>query len=292
MTHDVIVVGGSYAGMAAALQLLRARRSVLVIDAGERRNRFADHSHGFLGQDGADPAVIAATARDQLRRYPTLDWHAGKALTARGERDDFTVATDDGGQHRGRRLILALGVTDELPALPGLAERWGKSVFLCPYCHAYELPPGPIGVIATAPISRHQAEMVHEWGPVTFFTNGACDPDQPDLLRRGIVIDPTPVAAIEGGSDLRLADGRLLSFSGLFIASRHVPASTLWSDLGCAAEELATGVQLRTDSFRETSVPGVFACGDVARSPHSLSLAVGDGAWAGGMAHRSLVFPD
>ena len=122
MKHDVIVVGGSYAGMAAALQLLRARRSVLVIDAGKRRNRSASHSHGFLGQDGVDPAELARVARAQLATYPTLTWLDGEATQATGVRDDFRVASG-GATYSARRLLLAVGVSDRLPDIAGLPER-------------------------------------------------------------------------------------------------------------------------------------------------------------------------
>jgi thioredoxin reductase len=123
MQHDVIVIGGSYAGMAGALQLLRARRSVLVIDAGLRRNRFASHSHGFLGQDGVDPADVAQSARRQLEASPTLKWIEGTAEAVSGEKVQFTVTTVDGARHSGRRLLFATGVSDTLPAIEGLAER-------------------------------------------------------------------------------------------------------------------------------------------------------------------------
>jgi len=293
MQHDVIVIGGSYAGMAASLQLLRAYRSVLVIDAGLRRNRFASHSHGFLGQDGVDPAVIAAAARRQLAAYPTLTWIDGTAETASGEKDAFVVATADGHVHRGRRLLLAIGVSDELPAIEGLAERWGTSVFHCPYCHGYELNRGRIGVIATGPMSLHQAQLIPEWGDVTFLVNGALtldDADRKDLSARGVAIEETPVARLDRHADVLLADGRRLSFAGLFTATRNAPATSIASPLGCEIDETPFGTQIRTSPMKETSVPGVFACGDVARVPHSVSLAVGDGAWAGASIHRSLVF--
>ena len=289
MLHDVIVVGGSYAGMAAALQLLRARRNVLVIDAGLRRNRFASHSHGFLGQDGADPAAIAAAARRQLEAYPTLDWIDGLATGASGGRDAFSVTTADGATHAARRVLLATGVADGLPSLPGLAERWGRSVFHCPYCHGYELGGGRIGVIATGPMSTHQAALLPEWGKITFFTNEklALDPaTRGDLERRGVAVEETPVAGLEGHADVRLADGRLLSFAGLFTASRCAPATPIAEAMGCALIETPMGMQVRTDDAKETSISGVFACGDLARVPHSVSLAVGDGAWAGAQVHR------
>jgi thioredoxin reductase len=293
--HDVIVVGGGYAGMAAALQLLRARRKVLVVDAGARRNRFASHAHGFLGQDGVDPAEIAAAARRQLEAYPTLVWIDGTVGAASGRRDDFRVTLATGEVHAARRLLFATGVADQLPAVPGLAERWGRSVFHCPYCHGYELDRGRIGVIAVGPMSVHQAQLLPEWGEVTFLTNGAVDPDaeaRRDLAERGVRIEEVPIERIEGAAEVLLADGRRLVFAGLFITPRCVPASPVAEAMGCALTETPMGLQIGTSEAKETSIPGVFACGDVARTPHSVSLAVGDGAWAGAQVHRSLVWPD
>jgi thioredoxin reductase len=293
MNHDVIVIGGSYAGMAAALQLLRARRKVLVIDAGQRRNRFAEVSHGFLGQDGVDPAEIASKAREQLQAYPTLTWVEGLATRAEGEKDAFAVTTAAGVRHDARRLLFATGVSDALPAIEGLGERWGKSVFHCPYCHGYELDRGRIGCIATGPISVHQAQLLPEWGETTLFLNGSFTPDaeqRADLVARGVTIEETPVAGLEGKADVRLTDGRLLPFAGLFTASRVAPATPIAEHLGCTIEDTPFGTQIQTDAMKETTIPGAFACGDAARVPHSVTLAVGDGAWAGAQLHRSLVF--
>ncbi|WP_112610760.1 NAD(P)/FAD-dependent oxidoreductase [Rhizobium sp. WW22] len=293
MSHDVIVIGGSYAGMAAALQLLRARRKVLVIDADKRRNRFAEESHGFLGQDGVNPGEIARKAREQLSAYPTLSWVEGTAEQAEGEKDAFVVTMADATRHDGRRLLFATGVSDALPELEGLGERWGKSVFHCPYCHGYELGQGRIGCIATGPMSLHQAQLLPEWGEVTFFLNGSFVPDETqhaDLAARGVTIEAAHIARLEGKADVRLTDGRLLPFAGLFTASRVSPSSPIAERLGCALEETPFGTQIQTDVTKETTISGAFACGDAARIPHSVSLAVGDGAWAGAQLHRSLVF--
>ncbi|MDO1530046.1 NAD(P)/FAD-dependent oxidoreductase [Fulvimonas sp. R45] len=293
MRYDAIVVGGSYAGMAAALQLVRARRTVRVIDAGQRRNRAAAHSHGFLGQDGADPATIARTARLQLEAYPTLAWRDGEVTDASGRKDDFTVRTREGGEYRARRLLLATGVADRLPAVEGLAERWGRSAFHCPYCHGYELDEGRIGVIGAVPMSAHQAMLLAEWGRVTFFPNGAVELDGQaarELAERGVAVEPMRIAKIDGHADVLLADGRRLSFAGLFTAPRNAPSTPVAERLGCALMETPMGVQIRTGETKETSVPGAYACGDVARVPHSISLAVADGAWAGAQVHQSLVW--
>lgn len=295
MQHDVIVIGGSYAGMAATLQLVRARRSVLVIDAGERRNRFASHSHGFLGQDGVPPGEIAGNARRQLEAYPTLSWLEGRAEAITGQVDEFTVTTSDGASHQGRRILLATGVADQLPAVDGLAERWGKAVFHCPYCHGYELGQGRIGIIGAGPLSVHQAELLTDWGDVTLLVNGAVElsrEGRATLERRGVTIEEAPIDRIDGHADVAMADGRLLSFTGLFTATRTSPSSSLAEAMGCALEETPMGLQVRTDAESKSSVPGIFACGDVTRVPHSVSLAVGNGAMAGAQVHRSLLWPE
>jgi len=293
MTCDVIVIGGSYAGMAAALQLIRARRKVLVVDGGQRRNRFAAHSHGFLGRDGKDPAEIAREAKSQLLAYPTLSWLEGRIAAVEGAMDDFGVTTEAGERHTARRLVLATGLKDELPEIEGLEARWGKTVFLCPYCHGYELNQGAIGVLATGPQSLHHALLVPEWGTVTFFLNGAFSPDEAqrtELENRGVAIESEPVSRVSGEADVELADGRSLAFAGLFTMTGTSQAAPFAQALGCEMEEGPQGPYVTTDGMQQTTVPGVFACGDMSRGAGSIALAVGDGTMAGAAAHRSLVF--
>lgn len=292
--QDVIVIGGGYAGMAATLQLLRARRSVLVIDAGLRRNRTASHSYGFLGQDGVDPAELARTARNQLEAYPTLNWREGLVARASGAIEAFQVTLTTGEDFTCRRLLFATGVADELPPVPGLAERWGRSVFHCPYCHGYELDQGQIGVIATGYMSLHQAQLLADWGKVTFLTNGALAVDrdaQDDLDHRGVMVEDTVIDRIEGDAQVILTDDRRLTFTGLFTSPQCSPSSQVAEIMGCSLQETPFGSQVLTSDDKETSIRGAFACGDVARIPHSVSLAVADGAWAGAQLHRSLVWP-
>lgn len=296
--HDVIIIGGSYAGLAAALQLGRARRKVLVIDEGLRRNRFAAHSHGFLTQDGVDPAVIAAQARAQVLAYPTVQFLSARADAARrldtadaaGAAFEVTVG---GEPHLARRLLLATGVRDILPEIEGLAQRWGKSVFHCPYCHGYELDQGRIGVIAASPMSMHHGLMLPDWGPTTFLLNHAFEPNADELASlaaRGVTVERSPIEAIAGHADIRLADGRVLAFAGLFALARFELASPIACQLGLDLEEGPVGTVIRTDPMKETSMAGVFACGDAARPMASVALAVGDGSLAGAGLHRSLLF--
>ncbi|ROM72933.1 thioredoxin reductase [Pseudomonas brassicacearum] len=294
MRYDVIIAGGSYAGLSAALQLARARRKVLVIDAGQRRNRFAATSHGFLGQDGRAPADIAEDARAQLMAYPTVEWVSDTLVNACKEADGFTLETARGQRYSALRLLLATGVIDDLPEVEGLAQRWGKSVFHCPYCHGYELEQGPIGVLATSEMSLHHALMLPDWGPTTFFTHGVFEPDpeqRASLERRGVTIVPERVERIEGDrANVVLANGRVVAVDGLFVLSRTRVASPLAASLGCEFEDGPMGAFIQTDMTRETNVPGVFACGDAAMPFGSVALAVGDGVRAGAGVHRSLIF--
>lgn len=297
-THDVIIIGGSYAGMSCAMQLGRARRKVLIIDEGVRRNRFARHSHGFLTQDGFDPAVIAADARAQVMKYPTVRWLSARADAAqRIQNSDPTDGAFEvmvGGQrHVSRRLLLATGVNDYLPGLEGLQQRWGTSVFQCPYCHGYELNQGDIGVIAISPLSMHHGLMLPDWGPTTFLVNDAFEPDADQLAAlatRAATVERSPIKAITGHADVQLADGRMLSFAGLFALVPFELASPIPEQLGLELEKGTVGSVIKTDPMKETSVPGVFACGDAARLMASVALAVGDGNLAGTAIHRSLMF--
>lgn len=290
---DVIVIGGSYAGLSAGLQLARARQRLLVIDAGIRRNRFAASSHGFLGQDGIAPDAIAAEGRAQLLAYPSVEWFEGTATHAEQAENGFVVRCAAGQRFRARRLVLAIGVIDELPEVEGLAERWGRSVFHCPYCHGYELDRGRIGVLATGPLSLHQALMLPDWGEVTLFTNTAFEPDEAqraDLAAKRVAVEPVRIARIVDTATVELVDGRRVAMDGLFTASRIRAASPIAEQLGCEFEEGTLRPFIRTDVNKATSIRGVFACGDVARMAGNVALAVGDGAQAGAAAHQSLVF--
>jgi len=288
--HDALVIGGSYAGLSAALQLARARRRIAVVDAGQRRNRFAEASHGFLGQDGRAPGDIVRDAKAQLLAYPNVRWLEGTAVSACRQDDGFVVEMP-GETLRARRLVLATGVVDELPPLDGLAQRWGRTVFHCPYCHGYELGEGAIGVLASSPLSMHHALMLPDWGPTTFLLNGAFEPDEEQaraLAVRGVAVEAVPVARITGEMTVELADGRRLPLAGLFTATRTRMASPLAEQLGCEFEQGPAGPYLRR-TMMETTVPGVFACGDAAMPFANVAMAVGDGAMTGAATHRSLI---
>jgi len=290
MLLDVIVVGGGFAGMSAALQLARARLHITVVDSGLRRNRFASTSHGFLGHDGRAPGAIAEDGKAQLLAYPRVRWVDEPALSAEKHASGFAVQTASQVLH-AKRLVLATGVADDLPPIKGLAERWGQSVFHCPYCHGYELNSGPIGVLASSPLSMHHALLLPDWGTTTLFLNGAFEPEAAQaqaLAARGVTVETVPIAQVTDQATVELTDGRRLAMAGLFTLTRTRMASPLPALLGCEFEQGPVGAFIRRSALMETSVPGVFAAGDAAMAFSNVALAVGDGAMVGAATHRSL----
>jgi thioredoxin reductase len=297
--YDALIVGGSFAGLSAAMILARARRRVLVIDAGLPRNRYAAHSHGVLAQDGRAGQDVLADARAQVSAYPTATLLTGEAVSASSEGARFVVRLADGGQAEGRRLLLAIGVTDILPEIPGLVPRWGKTVLHCPYCHGYEIGGGTVGVLATAQGSARQASLLADWGEVIFFTNGKVDPDAQTLrllANRKVTIEPVPVTALEGSNTelkgVRLADGRLVPVRALFLRPSTRMSSPLAERAGCAFDQAPSGTIIRTNEQKLTTVPGIYAAGDAARVPHDITLASADGILAGLGVHHSLIAED
>jgi thioredoxin reductase len=279
------------------MYIARARRSVCVIDTGAPRNRFAAHSHGFFGQDGTEPRAMLAAARAQVAEYPTVSFINGEAIGASADPDGFTVRLATGEPLQSSRLVLAFGISDELPAIPGLAERWGRSVLHCPYCHGFEFSGRRLGVLHVSPMSLHQAMLIAEWGPTTLFLNGASEPDEAALAqlhKRGVAIERSEVVSLQGeGTDLasvELIDGRRSSLDALYLGPRTRLNSDIANGLRCELEEGPYGPIIRTDPQRLTTVPGVFAAGDITRAVHNVTWASADGVTAGLALHRSLIF--
>lgn len=297
MRYDAIIIGGSFAGLSAAMYIARGRRSVCIVDTGAPRNRFASHSHGFFAQDGSAPGTMLATARAQVAAYPTTTFVSSAAISATREPHGFSVTLATGDVIESARLVLAFGISDELPPIPGLAERWGQSVIHCPYCHGFEFSGQRLGVLHVSPKSVHQAMLIAEWGPTTFYLNGAPMPDAATLAQlqaRGVTIEPSPLIALHGNgatlSAIELADGRMAPIDALYLGPRTRLNSDIAQQLGCEMDEGTFGQVIRIDAQQATTVPGVYAAGDITRSAHNVTWAAADGVMAGTALHRSLVF--
>jgi thioredoxin reductase len=291
---DVVIVGGSYAGLAAAMALGRALRRVLVLDSGRPCNRQTPHSHNFLTQDGEQPAVIRERALAQVLRYPTVQVVADEATGAVQMAAGFQVTTAGGRCISARKLILATGVEDLLPALPGLAECWGITVLHCPYCHGYEVHSQALGVLNNGDAGFMQARLIRNWTPhLTLFTNGPSaltEAQTQQLQQEGILIRQTPVQALRHHHgqlrSLVLNNGEEVALAAVFT---HVPFrqhSELPALLGC---RLTPAGHLEADDWQKTSVPGVYAAGDATTPMRSVANAVAAGTRAGSFVNHELL---
>jgi len=295
--NDVIIIGGGFAGLAAALQLGRARRKVTVLDTGLPRNRFAGHSHGLLGHDHKPPLDILAEARQQLARYPAIKLVNARAESISGAIDDFSVLTGDGESLRARRLILSYGVADQMPDVPGFAESWGTSVVPCPYCDGFEAAGQHWGLVWSSPQSHNQARLFRDWTDrLTVFADGHdIPPDiRADLARRNIpVVDGriVEIAHQKGHiTTVNLDTGPNVAVDILFAHPRNKPSASLHASLGLATVDTPTGIVLKVDERRQTGMPGIYAAGDLA-TPFlpSVTQASSQGAMAGIFAQQSMV---
>ncbi|PHV39263.1 NAD(P)/FAD-dependent oxidoreductase [Janthinobacterium sp. BJB304] len=295
--NDVIIIGGSFAGLAAALQLGRARRKVTVLDSCRPRNRFAGHSHGLLGHDHKPPLDILVEARQQLARYPTIRLVTARADSISGAIDDFCVVTDDNESLRARRLILSYGVVDQMPDVPGFAEGWGTSIVPCPYCDGFEVAGQHWGLVWSGPQSHNYVRLYHDWTEtLTVFADGHdIPPDiRADLARRNIPIVDGRITEIarHGGQNatVKLDTATNVAVDILFAHPRNKPSASLHESLGLATVNTPLGIALKVDERRETSIPGIYAAGDLANpAMASVTTAISQGATAGISAQQSML---
>jgi thioredoxin reductase len=269
---DCVVVGGGVAGLSAAMVLGRARRRTLVLDREGQSNRVAEHVGGLLGHDGTPPAELYARAREQLAAYDAVEIRFAEAVDARSEGDDFVVALDDGSEVRARALILATGMDYEVPDVPGFREHWGRAVFHCPFCHGWEVRDRRLVVAGDGEVADRQAALLKAWtDDVT-----VVDPDEVVGLR------------VEDGA-LRAVvrrDGSELQCDGVLVHAPLRRRGALPERLGL---ELTDNGLVAVDAFAHTSVPGVYAAGDLAVAPQQVAVALGSGHLAGVVATRELL---
>jgi thioredoxin reductase len=293
MHYDSIIVGGSYAGLSAAMTLGRARRQVLVIDGGAPCNRQTPHSHNFLTQDGATPSTLRATAIAQVLHYPTVTIENGEVLHATPTAKGFVVETTSGATFSASKLVLATGITDLMPSIPGFAECWGISVLHCPYCHGYEVGDQRLGVLANGDAGFEFARLISNWSPhLTLFTNGPATltaEQQQALARHNIAVVEAEVRGIthEHGyiNALALAGGVDQPLDALFARVPFQLPGSIAQQLGCT---LTGAGLLQVDDFQRTRVPGVFAAGDNS-GMRAVAVAVAAGMKAGALLNAELI---
>jgi thioredoxin reductase len=287
--YDVVVAGGGAAGLNAALVLGRARRRVAVVDAGAPRNTPATHMHGFLSRDGMPPADLLTVGRDEVAGY------GGELLQDRVDQIDpgFLVHLAAGSVLPARRVLVATGLRDELPELPGVRERWGKDLLHCPYCHGYEVRDQPLGVLGTGPASVGQALLVRQWSEdVVFFphTLDVTGDERERLTARGVpIVDSMVRRLVVDGDRLRgveLAEGQVVARAAVFIFPRMAAHDTLLTGLGCDKDEDGWVI---TDPSGRTSVPGVWAAGNVASPRAQVLTAAAMGSAAAIAINQDLV---
>ena len=293
---DAIIIGGSFAGLTAALQFARTLRKATVLDTGLPRNRFAAHSHGLFGHDNRTPGEILNIARQQLAAYPHVRLVNARAVRASGALDDFTVVLDNGQTLGARRLLLSYGRTDHFPDLPGFAECWGKTVVPCPYCHGYEIAGQHWGLLYHSPMTLHMPPLYNHWTDrITLFTDGHDLPEgEPQALaKRGVQLVEGKVNAIRhnGGAltAVELADGRAVEIHTLFAHPPSTPSSDVHQSLGVQTSASPVGEIVAVDETQQTSVPGVYAAGDISNPMSSLTVATHAGAMAAIHTQRSLI---
>ncbi|NJM81097.1 MAG: NAD(P)/FAD-dependent oxidoreductase [Tabrizicola sp.] len=292
------MVGGSFAGLTAALQLGRASRTVGVFDTGRPRNAASPAAHGVPGWDGTAPGVILAAIRKDAAAYPTVTFHDQAVTGLTGQADAFRLTTA-GGEVTARRVILACGMMDHLPVIPGLAEGWGKWALHCPYCHGYEIKGQPLAILGRGPMALHMAKMLRsDWSDdVTLIAHeGDLGPEaEAEAAALGVTLLRSPLThaqSLTDGARLTLADGTSLHTAGLFLHADTSFAAPFVAGLGLATAQGPTGLYLKVGAFNTTSRAGLFAAGDVTRPAGILTPALSDGVVTGTASHQSLLWPE
>lgn len=290
----VAIIGGSYAGLSAAMTLGRARRNVVIIDSGKPCNRQTPHSHNLITHDGRTPAEISALAREQVLAYPTVRIRTGLVTHVHGSDGAFTVTTDDGQILQAQKLIFATGIRDLMPEIPGFAECWGISAIHCPYCHGYEYSDARTGVLMNGEMALEYVKMIRNWtADLTLYTNGPATFDEAarEKMRSfGAQIVEEPITSLDHKNGylqtLHLTDGTIRDITALYHRPAFVQHSSLPEELGC---ELNPQGFIKVDEAQKTTVPGIYAAGDNSGAFRGLTGAMAAGTVAGARLNHELI---
>ncbi|MGO4343494.1 NAD(P)/FAD-dependent oxidoreductase [Pedococcus sp. 2YAF34] len=295
-SYDVLVVGGGAAGLSAALVLGRARRDVVVVDAGNPRNAPAAHMQGFLSRDGMPPADLLATGRREVTGYGATIVDGTVRELVRCNGSGFQALLDDGQRLRARRVLVTTGLHDELPDVPGLTDRWAKDVLHCPYCHGWEVRDQPLGVLWHGPDTVRYAHIVRQWTHdlVLFAPDGVLTAqDRAQLVARAIGVVEGDIERLVIEDDalhgVALAGGRVIPRRALFVPPRFVPHCDLLAGVGC---ELDDHGWVTTGANGATTVPGLWVAGNVANPRAQVITAAGEGSAAAIAINNDLVDAD
>ena len=294
--HDVVVIGGGAAGLSAALVLSRARRNVAVVDSGTPRNALAAHMHGFLSRDGMPPRELLAAGREEVTSYGAHLIAGTVTAVARQVGPTFQVMLSDGQQLHARRILVAAGLRDELPEIPGVKERWGLDLLHCPYCHGYEVRDQQLGVLGGTPEAVQHALLVRQWSSdVVYFphTESLTEPDRVQLTARGISVIDGEVARLVVDDDqlrgVQLKDGSIVRRDAVFVRPRFVPNSDVLVSLGCAVNGDGW---VNADSTGRTNMAGVWVAGNAVNPRAQVITAAGEGSAAAIAINGDLVQED
>jgi len=291
---EVIIIGGSYAGLSAATSLGRALRRVLVIDSGKPCNRQTPHSHNFLTRDGETPAAITQIALEQLRMYNTVKLIADTVTDAVAKEDGFRIQTLSGKKYIAKKVLFATGIKDILPDIPGFAECWGISVIHCPYCHGYEVRQQPTGILGNGDTGYEYAKLINNWTKdLTLFTNGASTlsvEQMKTLQSRNINIEESKVREIvhENGyvKGISLENDKMYLINALYNRPAFIQHCALPGKLGCNLTDMG---YINVDGFGRTNIPGVYAAGDSTTPMRAVSMSVALGTAAGAFINKDLI---
>ena len=290
---DVILIGGSYAGLSAAMALGRSLKNVLIIDSGKPCNRYTPHSHNFITQDGTAPGEIATKAKEQVLKYDTVKFHQDIAIRGKKTEKGFEISTKSGATFSAKKLVFATGVKDIFPDIQGFEECWGKSVIHCPYCHGYEFKGEKTAILANGERAFHLSALVNNLtDKLLVVTQGKPDFNEDQVKKLGdnaIQIIEKEVAEIQHQAGevktLIFKDGTKENVEAVYAAIPFEQQCKIPLDLGCETTEMG---HIKVDMFQKTTVPGIFACGDNSSPMRSVAYAVAAGNVVGAMVNNEL----
>lgn len=290
---DVIIIGGSYAGLSAAMALGRSMRNVLIIDSGLPCNQQTPHSHNFITQDGEKPGIIAEKAKTQVLNYNTVKFLNGLAVSVKKTKSGFTITMKQGTEYYAKKLVFATGIKDSMPDIVGFSECWGISIIHCPYCHGYEFRNTKTAIMANGEKAFHLASLVNNLtNDITILTMDKVNFNAEQLEKlssHNIKIIETKVSEVEheAGHVKKIVfnDGNKMAFDAMYAAIPFKQHSDIPVTLGC---ELTEQGYIKVNNFQETTIKGVFACGDNSGMMRSVANAVYSGNLTGAMINKVL----